>query len=254
MARFPELNPISPVIPTSYGLSYSTNSLPRNACTTGACSADASAMSWSCAPAQPAPARIVTGLASLSTSATAASDRSSGRTTDGAMRTGTGLYPSGAGSRNTSAGTTTTDLDPRDVRGDRQHRHPAAVGVEQAVDQVQVAGPAAARADRELAGQRRLAARRERGRLLVPDVLPDDAAVAAHRIGEPVQRVTRDPVHLAHAGSLQDRHHHFSHRGCHSLFPSLCDCVVAAGCVALFVRHCLSGPERRRLDHNRSYP
>src|ERR1700735_2705177 len=60
MARYPERNPISPVMPTSYGLSYSTNSLPRNACTTGAFSAPASAMSWSCAPEQPAPARIVT--------------------------------------------------------------------------------------------------------------------------------------------------------------------------------------------------
>ena len=33
------------------------------------------------------------------------------------------------------------DLLARDVRGDREHRHPAAVGVEEAVDEVQVPGP-----------------------------------------------------------------------------------------------------------------
>jgi len=90
MARYPELNPISPVIPTSYGLSYSTNSLPRNACTTGAFSAPASAMSWSCAPAQPAPARIVTAPAAFSTCAAAASDSVSGRTTGEVARIATG--------------------------------------------------------------------------------------------------------------------------------------------------------------------
>ena len=113
MARYPELNPISPVIPTSYGLSYSTNSLPRNACTTGAFSAPASAMSWSCAPAQPAPARIVTALASFSTCAAAASDSSSGRTTGEVARIGTGSGPAGASARNTSPGTTTTATPPR---------------------------------------------------------------------------------------------------------------------------------------------
>ena len=66
------------------------------------------------------------------------------------------------------------DLGARDVRGDRQHRHPAAVRVEQPVDQVQVARSAAARAHRELAGQRGLGGRRERRRLLVADVDPGD--------------------------------------------------------------------------------
>jgi hypothetical protein len=64
------------------------------------------------------------------------------------------------------------------VRGDREHRHPAALRVEQAVDQVQVARAAARGADRELAGRRGLARRRERCCLLVADVLPDDLTVA----------------------------------------------------------------------------
>ena len=59
------------------------------------------------------------------------------------------------------------DLGARDLGGDRQHRNAAAMAVEQAVDQVQVARPAAAGADRELAGQLRLGAGGERRHLLV---------------------------------------------------------------------------------------
>jgi len=40
------------------------------------------------------------------------------------------------------------------VRRDRQHRYPTALRVEQAVDQMQVARPAAARAHRQLSGER----------------------------------------------------------------------------------------------------
>jgi hypothetical protein len=107
------------------------------------------------------------------------------------------------------------DLLARDVRGDRQHRHATAVGVEQAVDQMQVAGPAAGRADRQLSRHRRLAGGSERRRLLVAHVLPRDLAVAAQRVGEAVDRVSRQPVHPAHAGRLQGRHHHIRDRARH---------------------------------------
>ena len=125
-------------------------------------------------------------------------------------------------SRNSSCGWVSWKYSPpissrRDLRGDRQHRDPAAVGVEQAVDQVQVARPAAGRAHRQLPGQRRLRGRRERRGLLVPDVLPGDRAVPAQRVGEPVQGVPRDPVHPPHTGRPQRRHHHVSHRGRHFL-------------------------------------
>jgi len=62
-----------------------------------------------------------------------------------------------------------------------------AVRVVQAVDEVQVARPAAARAYSQLPGQRRLGGRRERGGLLVPDMLPGNLAVPAQRVGETVQ-------------------------------------------------------------------
>jgi len=81
----------------------------------------------------------------------------------------------------------------RDVRRDGQHRHPAAVGVEQAVDQVQVARPATGCAHRQLPGQRGFRGGREPRGFLVPDMLPGDHAVPAQRIGEPVQRIARMP-------------------------------------------------------------
>ena len=109
------------------------------------------------------------------------------------------------------------DLLRRDMRGDREHRHPAAVGVVQAVNKVQVARSAAARAHRELARQRRLRRGGERRGFLVPDMGPGDIAVPAQGVGEPVQRVPWYPVHPAHARRLQRRHHDIGDRGCHAL-------------------------------------
>jgi hypothetical protein len=86
------------------------------------------------------------------------------------------------------------DFLPWDVRGDSQHRHPAPVRVIQAVDQVQVARPAAGRAHRQLAGHSRLASCGEGRALLVPHVQPGDTSVAAQCVGEPIQRVTWNPV------------------------------------------------------------
>jgi hypothetical protein len=89
------------------------------------------------------------------------------------------------------------DLAAGDMRGDRQHRHATALAVEQPVDQVQIARPAAARAYRELAGQMRLGAGGKRRAFLVPDVNPVDLAGAAQRVGEAVQRIADDAIESA---------------------------------------------------------
>ena len=86
------------------------------------------------------------------------------------------------------------DLAARDVCRDRQHRHAAAMAVEQAVDQMQVARPAAAGADRQLAGQMRLGTRGKGTGLLVPHVDPVDGSQAPQRIGEAVQRIADDAI------------------------------------------------------------
>ena len=67
-------------MPTSKRLSYSMCSLPRSVCTMGAWSAPAMAMSSACAPAQPAPARMVTFFPLSSRAASWASRGPAGRT------------------------------------------------------------------------------------------------------------------------------------------------------------------------------
>ena len=86
------------------------------------------------------------------------------------------------------------DLVAGDLCGDGQHGDPRALGVEEPVDEVEVAGSAAARADREFTGQGGLAAGGEGGGFLVADVNPFELRVDAQRIGESVERVTRDSV------------------------------------------------------------
>ena len=75
-----------------------------------------------------------------------------------------------------------------------EHGNARAVTIEETVDQVQIAWPAAPRADRELAGQVRLGARRESGNFLVSDMHPFDLALAPNRVGQPVQAVADNTV------------------------------------------------------------
>src|SRR6266403_3132485 len=75
--------PIRPVMPTSYGLSHSTCSLPRSACTMGDFSLAPSANSASCAPAQPEPHNRVTRDDVFKRLASRSSSPSAGRTSDG---------------------------------------------------------------------------------------------------------------------------------------------------------------------------
>ncbi len=79
------------------------------------------------------------------------------------------------------------------MRGDGQHRHPAALGVEQPVDQVQVAGPAAARAHRELPGQGGIAGRGEARGLLMTDVFPAEMFGAPDGVGDPLRLSPGNP-------------------------------------------------------------
>ena len=68
------------------------------------------------------------------------------------------------------------DLGAGDVCRDREHRGPAAMAVEEPVDQMQVAGSATSGTDGQSTGQLRLRARRECRGLFVPDVDPVDLA------------------------------------------------------------------------------
>ena len=126
------------------------------------------------------------------------------------------------------------DLYPRDVRRDRQHRYPAAVGVEQAVDQVQVAWPAAGRAYGQFTGHGRLPGGSEPRGLLVTHMLPGNSAVPAQRVGEPVQRVPGKPVYPPHPGRLQRRDHDVGYCARHHLLlPDPADTAAAMATASL---------------------
>ena len=78
--------------------------------------------------------------------------------------------------------------------GDAEHRDARAVAIEQAIDEVQIARPAAARADGQLSRQMRLGAGRECGDLLVPYMEPLDLAMAADGIRQPIEAVADDAI------------------------------------------------------------
>ena len=71
------------------------------------------------------------------------------------------------------------DLNLGDMRGDRENRHPAAMAVEQSIDQVQVAGPAAACTHRKRSGQIRFGSGGKRGN---PVILPKSVLNAVMRL------------------------------------------------------------------------
>src|SRR5262249_53976964 len=95
------------------------------------------------------------------------------------------------------------DFGARDVGGDREHRHAAAMAVEQAVDEMQVAGPAAAGTDGEFAREVRLGAGGEGRGLLVAQMHPRDLLLLAQRIGETVQRIADHAVDALDARDIE---------------------------------------------------
>src|SRR5262245_20970310 len=236
-------------MPTSYGLAYSTCSLPRSGWTIGAFRSLASAVTSACAPAQPAPQRSVTAPASLSSDANRSRSRSLGRSRGlgGASQAG-GVASSDASAtsqerrprrhrsgrsrckdlrqllgarhqldvvaafREQALGmggleVVDADLPARNMRGDRQHRHTAAMTIVKPVDEVQVARTAATGADRKLAGEMRLGAGGEGRGFLVAHMNPVDAFDAAQRVGEPVERIAYDAVDTPDTGLLQRFRH-----------------------------------------------
>ena len=79
------------------------------------------------------------------------------------------------------------DLAARDLRRDCYHRHARAMAIEEPVDQVQIAWPTTAGANRERAGQVRLRACRKGGRLLVPCVDPVDRSFRSQCVCDAVE-------------------------------------------------------------------
>jgi hypothetical protein len=95
------------------------------------------------------------------------------------------------------------DLRGWNLRRNCQDRHPRAVGIEQPIDQMQVAGSATAGADGEITRELRLRSRCKRRHLLVSHMDPLDVAATAYDIGKPIQAVADDAIDAFHAGGHQ---------------------------------------------------
>src|ERR1700704_2497872 len=72
------------------------------------------------------------------------------------------------------------------LRGDGENGNAATVAIVKPVDQMQVAGSATARADREASGEVGFRARGKPSRLFVSDVGPSNLFLSTNRVGDPV--------------------------------------------------------------------
>ncbi len=92
------------------------------------------------------------------------------------------------------------DFSGGNLRGDGEYRRAAAVRIEQAVDEMQIARAARPRADGKLAGDLGFARGGEGGNLFMPDVNPVDRLSLAQRIGEAIQAVADHAENALDAG------------------------------------------------------
>ena len=102
---------------------------------------------------------------------------------------------------------------------DRQHRYARAVGIEQAVDQVQVARPAATRADGQRTGEVGFRPGGKGGDFFVTHMYPLDIATAAYHIGEAVKAVAHHAIDALDAGGNQGSHELFGDGLAHAGVP-----------------------------------
>src|ERR1700679_1155406 len=87
-----------------------------------------------------------------------------------------------------------SDLSERDLRSNGEDRNPAALAVEQPVDQVQVPGTARAGANCQFTSQRCLSSGSEGSCLLVPSVHPGDVTASTQSVGKTVETITNNAV------------------------------------------------------------
>src|SRR5262245_37546131 len=96
------------------------------------------------------------------------------------------------------------DLLGGDVRGYREHRRPAPVGVVEPLDQMRVPRAATARTDGKPPRELSLGGRGKSGGLFVADVDPFDTVRSADRIHERIETIADDAEDAGHAGLAED--------------------------------------------------
>ena len=97
----------------------------------------------------------------------------------------------------------TTDFVAGDLRGNGQNRDTAAVTVEQAVNQMDIAWPATSSADRQFTGEMGLCTGGKGSRLFVAYVNPFDFLVPADLFQDGIQGISHDPINPFYSGGDQ---------------------------------------------------
>jgi hypothetical protein len=77
------------------------------------------------------------------------------------------------------------------------------VAIKQAIDEVQIARYAAARADRKISREMCLRTRRKGRHFLVPDMNPFDLALTAKRIRQTIEAIADDAIDTLDAGRCE---------------------------------------------------
>ena len=90
--------------------------------------------------------------------------------------------------------------------GNRKDGHAASMSIVKTINEVQVSGTTASRADGQFSGQSCLCAGGERCGFLVADTNPADPFPASYRIGDPVERIASDTVDSLYARCRKNLH------------------------------------------------
>src|ERR1700733_8289361 len=96
-----------------------------------------------------------------------------------------------------------TDFGAWNMRGNRQHRHAAAMTIVEAIDQMYIARAATAGANRQLSREMSLGASGEGCALFVAHMHPFNGLAAPQGVGEAVERVADNAVDSLDAGIRQ---------------------------------------------------
>lgn len=139
--------------------------------------------------------------------------------------------------------------------GDSQHRQVGAVGIEEAVDEVQVARATGTGTDSKLTGDFCFGSGGEGGGFFVPDMNPTDVLGASNSIDDGVEGVAYDAVDVSDASFFELMHQMFCN--C-SHCSSFCASVEAgkraeAFCIVCAV-HCAGGVHRTGMYSSQPKP
>jgi hypothetical protein len=112
------------------------------------------------------------------------------------------------------------------LRSDGQDRHAAALAIVQAIDQMQISGPAASGAYGQFVREMGLRAGRERRSFLMAYTNPLNIRASANRIRDAIERIAWYPVNSLNPRLYQDVYQKVCDSFRHVTFPSVNFCAA----------------------------